>query len=100
MFKFQTKKDWNIFEWCLFDKDCKKVNDNAFLDIKEFEDWIAAVKVYWWNTYRRRFINEKCEFINDKTYFNVRDFENWKAKVREEKDAEKYYIDTNWNRID
>ena len=104
MIKFETKKDWSSSEWCLFDKDCKKVNDNAFIDIKEFEDWIAAVcvkvKVYWWYTYRRRFISENWEFINDKAYYKVWDFENWKAKVREEKDWEKYYIDVNWNRID
>ena len=104
MYKFETKKDWNGSEWSLFDKDFKKVNDNAFIDIKEFEGWIAAVcvkvKVYWWYTYRRRFINEKWEFINDKTYYNVWDFENWKAKVRDEKDSEKYFIDVNWNRIE
>ena len=104
MILIETKNDWFRSDWRILDKNWKKVTDKYFWEVREFEDWIAAVcvkvNVYWWFAYRWKFINEKGEFINDKMYYKVRDFENWKAKVREEQDWEKYYIDTNWSRID
>ena len=104
MIKIETKNEWWLSKWYILDNNWKMITENFFGEVREFEDWIAAVcvkvNVYWWFAYRWKFINEKGEFINDKIYYNVRDFENWKAKVREEKDGEKYYIDMNWNRID
>lgn len=104
MIKIETKNEWWRSKWYILDNNWKRITENFFGEVREFEDWIAAVcvkvGVYWWFAYRWKFINEKGEFINDKMYYKVRDFENWKAKVREEKDWEKYYIDVNWNRID
>ena len=104
MILIETKNNWLRSDWHILDKNWKKITDKYFWEVREFEDWIAAVcvkvNVYWWFAYRWKFINEKGEFINDKMYYKVRDFENWKAKVMEEKDGEKYYIDMNWNRID
>jgi hypothetical protein len=104
MIKIETKNEWWRSKWYILDNNWKRITENFFGEVREFEDWIAAVcvkvGVYWWFAYRWKFINEKGEFINDKMYYKVRDFENWKAKVREQSDWEKYYIDKNWNRID